>query len=348
LIDFQDKQILKTMNNNSVFIIAEAGVNHNGSIETAKKIIDVASCSGADAVKFQTFVAERLVSRNAPKADYQKKTTSVSESQFDMIKKLELNELMHHQLIEYCAQKQILFISSPFDLDSIDFLHSLGLKIFKIPSGEITNLPYLRKIGQLKKKIILSSGMSYLSEIEAALSILNSAGTGKKDITLLHCNTEYPTPFEDVNLNAIKTIRKAFPEIQVGYSDHTSGYEVSIAAVAMGAKVIEKHLTLDRTMEGPDHKSSLEPKEFKNMVDSIRNIEKALGSGEKEPSASERRNINIVRKSIVAAKQICKGDIFSEENITVKRPGTGLSPMMWDDVIGKKATRDYSDDEMIE
>jgi len=331
-----------------VFIIAEAGVNHNGNLDIARKLIDAAVYACADAVKFQTFKAETLVNRHAPKADYQKESTDAVETQYEMLKKLELGEPDHRELIDYCKKKEIIFLSSPFDLASIDFLNSFGLELIKIPSGEITNLPYLRKIGQSNKKVIMSSGMSYISEIEAAISILNSAGTEKTNITVLHCNTEYPTPFEDVNLNAMHTIRSAFPEIQIGYSDHTPGYEVSIAAVAMGAKVIEKHLTLDRTMEGPDHKSSLEPKEFKNMVDSIRNIEKALGSGEKEPSASERRNINIVRKSIVAAKQICKGDIFSEENITVKRPGTGLSPMMWDDVIGKKATRDYSDDEMIE
>jgi N,N'-diacetyllegionaminate synthase len=331
-----------------VFIIAEAGVNHNGNLDIAKKLIDAAVYACADAVKFQTFKAETLVNRQAPKADYQKESTDAVETQYEMLKKLELGEPDHRELIDYCKKKEIIFLSSPFDLASIDFLDSFGLELIKIPSGEITNLPYLRKIGQSNKKVILSSGMSYLSEIEAAISILNSAGTEKKNITVLHCNTEYPTPFEDVNLNAIHTIRAAFPEIQIGYSDHTSGYEVSIAAVAMKAKVIEKHLTLDRTMDGPDHKSSLEPEEFKKMVDSIRNIEKALGSGEKEPSASERRNINIVRKSIVAAKQIRKGDIFSEQNITVKRPGTGLSPMMWDDVIGKKATRDYSEDEIIE
>lgn len=335
-------------NSSSVFIIAEAGVNHNGDVRIAKKLVEAAVYANADAVKFQTFKAETLANRQAAKADYQKESTDGLETQYEMLKRLELGENDHRELIDYCKKKEIIFLSSPFDLSGIDFLNSLGLELIKIPSGEITNLPYLRKIGRSNKKIILSSGMSYLREIEAALSILNSAGTENKNITVLHCNTEYPTPFEDVNLNAIKTIYEAFPGIQVGYSDHTSGYEVSIAAVAMGAKVIEKHVTLDRTMDGPDHKSSLEPEEFKKMVDSIRNIEKAFGSGKKEPSASERRNINIVRKSIVAAKKIRKGEIFSENNIIVKRPGNGISPMMWDEVIGKKATRDYSDDEMIE
>ena len=335
------------MNYKRTFIIAEAGVNHNGSLELAMKLIDVASEAGADAIKFQTFKAEKVISRYAQKAEYQKRSTDASESQLDMVRKLELDEAAHEELFAYCRSKDIIFLSTPFDLDSIDLLNKLGLEIFKIPSGEITNLPYLRKIGTLKKKVILSTGMADLGEIEDALDVLIKTGTVRENITVLHCNTEYPTPFEDVNLRAMLTIRAAFPGVQVGYSDHTLGIEVPIAAVAMGATVIEKHFTLDRNMEGPDHKASLEPAEFKEMVKAIRNIEKALGSGIKKPSPSELKNKPIARKSIVAVRDIKEGEEFTEENLTVKRPGTGISPMRWDEVLKKKATRDFIADEII-
>ena len=330
----------------SIFIIAEAGVNHNGSIKLAYKLIDVASASGADAVKFQTFKADNLLSKNAQKADYQKETTDVSESQFDMIKKFELDEKAHKELIAYCQEKGIMFLSTPFDHDSIDMLKNLGLEIFKIPSGEITNLPYLRHIGSLNKQIVLSTGMSNLEEVRAALNILINAGSSKENITVLHANTMYPTPMEDVNLNAMLTIHKEF-DVDVGYSDHTLGIEVDIAAVAMGATCIEKHFTLDKTMDGPDHKASLEPEELKAMVSAIRNIEKALGGGEKKPSPSESVNIKAVRKSIVANENIKKGDLLTNENIAAKRPGDGISPMQWDEVIGMAASKDYNENELI-
>jgi N,N'-diacetyllegionaminate synthase len=330
----------------SVFIIAEAGVNHNGSIKMAKKLIDVAKESGADAVKFQTFKAENVVSKNAQKADYQKQTTNALESQFDMIKKLELDIRTHKKLIAYCQEKDIMFLSTPFDHESIDTLNNLGLEIFKIPSGEITNLPYLKHIGSLEKQVILSTGMSNLQEVEDALDVLIDAGASKDDITVLHANTMYPTPMEDVNLNAMLTIQKEFG-INIGYSDHTLGVEVDVAAVAMGASCIEKHFTLDKTMDGPDHKASLEPEELKNMVRSIRNIEKALGSSEKKPSPSESVNINIVRKSIVANQDIKEGDLLTDENIAVKRPGNGVSPMKWDNVINSIAAKDYNVDDLI-
>lgn len=330
----------------SIFIIAEAGVNHNGSIELAKKLIDVASEAGADAVKFQTFKTENLVSKNAKKADYQKETTDSNESQFDMIKKLELDIDTHKELIAYCNEKKIMFLSTPFDHDSIDLLHNLKLDIFKIPSGEITNLPYLRDIGRLKKKVVLSTGMADIGEIEDALDILTSAGTQKDNITVLHANTEYPTPMCDVNLKAMQTIGNTF-EVDYGYSDHTLGIEVPIAAVAMGASCIEKHFTLDKNMEGPDHRASLEPNELKAMVSAIRNIEKALGNGIKKPSNSERSNIQIVRKSIVAKRNIKKGESFSEDNLAVKRPADGLSPMKWDEVLGTISQKDYNMDEPI-
>ena len=329
------------------FIIAEAGVNHNGSVETAMKMVDVAVAAEADAVKFQTFKAEKIIAVDAPKARYQKETTGSAESQLEMVKKLELDGPAHERLIRYCRDEGILFLSSPFDLDSIDVLDRLGMQIFKIPSGEITNLPYLRKIGALKKELIMSTGMSDLGEIEDALMVLAKAGTVPEDIVVLHCNTEYPTPFEDVNLSAMSTIRAAFPGIQVGYSDHTPGIEAPVAAVALGASVIEKHFTLDRNMEGPDHRASLEPDQLKSMVSAIRNIEKAIGNGVKEPSLSEQKNKEIVRKSIVASRDIKKGEIFSVENISVKRPGTGINPMHWDEVLGKTATRDFKNDEKI-
>ncbi len=330
----------------SVFIIAEAGVNHNGSIKLAKRLIDVAADAGADAVKFQTFKTENLVSKNADKAEYQKETTDSKESQFDMIKKLELDLDTHNDLITYCNEKNIMFLSTPFDLDSIDMLNDLGLDIFKIPSGEITNLPYLRKIGTLNKKVILSTGMADMTEIEDALNILINAGTKKENITVLHANTMYPTPMKDVNLRAMNTIGDSF-DIAYGYSDHTLGIEVDIAAVAMGASVIEKHFTLDNKMQGPDHKASLEPDELVAMVRSIRNIELALGSDVKSPSESERPNMNIARKSIVANKEIKKGEVFTESNLAVKRPGSGISPMKWDDIIGTTALKDYKKDELI-
>ena len=330
----------------SVFIIAEAGVNHNGSLELAKKLIDVAVEAGADAVKFQTFKAVNLVSQTAEKADYQKQTTDESESQFDMIKQLELDFDAHKNLIEYCKERKIMFLSAPFDHDSINLLNELGLKIFKIPSGEISNLPYLRLIGSLAKQVILSTGMSTLKEVGDALTILVDSGTKKEDITVLHANTMYPTPMEDVNLNAMQTIQKEF-DVAVGYSDHTLGIEVDISAVTMGASIVEKHFTLDKTMKGPDHKASLDPKELRAMVSAIRNIEKALGNGVKVPSRSEQPNITVARKSIVAKKMIKQGDVLTEENITVKRPGNGISPMKWNEVLGTLATRDYQMDELI-
>ncbi|MDX9742198.1 MAG: N-acetylneuraminate synthase [Arcobacteraceae bacterium] len=329
-----------------VFIIAEAGVNHNGSIELAKKLIDIAVEAGVDAVKFQTFKAEKLVSKNAQKAEYQKKTTDAQESQFDMIKKLELDLNTHKELISYCKTKNIMFLSTPFDHDSIELLNNLGLEIFKIPSGEITNLPYLRHTGQLKKKVILSTGMADIGEIEDALNILISSGTQKENITVLHANTMYPTPMEDVNLKAMVTIGNTF-DIAYGYSDHTLGIEVDIAAVAMGASCIEKHFTLDKNMDGPDHKASLEPDELKAMVRAIRNIELALGSGIKKPTKSEIPNMPIARKSIVANSDIKKGEILTEENITIKRPGNGINPMRWDEVLGTVASKDYLEDELI-
>jgi len=335
------------MNKNKTYIIAEAGVNHNGSLETAYRLIDAAKNSGADAVKFQSFKADSLVSKKAEKAEYQKLTTSSNESQYEMIKKLELSLEDHHKLIDYCLKKEIQFLSSPFDLDSIDLLNDLGLEIFKIPSGEIINLPYLRKIGKFNKNVILSTGMSDLGEIEDAINILIENGTDREKITVLQCNTEYPTPYEDVNLKVMLTIKNAF-NVKVGYSDHTKGIEVPIAAVALGAEVIEKHFTLDRHMEGPDHKASLEPNELKQMVESIRNIEKALGDGIKKPSKSELKNKPIARKSLVALKRIEKGELFTENNLGIKRPGNGISPMRWDEVIGKKASKDFELDDLIE
>jgi len=330
-----------------VFVIAEAGVNHNGSIKIAKKMIDVAIDARADAIKFQTFKAEKLVSKFAPKTEYQKKTTNINESQYMMIKRLELDIDTHSKLMNYCKNKGIIFLSSPFDLESIETLDKLGLETFKIPSGEITNLPYLRKLGSLNKKIIISTGMANLEEIRKALQVLIDSGTAKKNITILHCNTEYPTPFEDANLLAMCTVRDVF-KVNVGYSDHTIGIEASLAAVALGATIIEKHFTLNRKMKGPDHKASLEPKELKAMVVAIRNIEKALGDGIKRASVSESKNISIIRKSIVAARHIKTGEVFSEENMAIKRPGDGISPMDWDKVIGKIAKKNFKVDEFIE
>ena len=334
------------MNNKSTIIIAEAGVNHNGSIELAEKLIDVAAEAGADFVKFQTFKAETLVTQTADKAEYQKEITNTDESQFEMIKKLELDRKTHEELINYCKTKDIQFLSTAFDHDSIDLLDELNIPLFKIPSGEITNLPYLRHIGKMGKPIIMSTGMSTLDEVRNALNILIESGAEKEQITILHCNTEYPTPMKDVNLKAMLTIKDELG-VNIGYSDHTLGIEVPIAAVAMGATVIEKHFTLDRNMPGPDHAASLEPEELKAMVTAIRNIEKAIGDGIKKPSSSETKNISVARKSIVAKKSIKKGELFTEENLNVKRPGTGVSPMEWDNVIAKVANHDYEMDDLI-
>ncbi len=328
-------------------IIAEAGVNHNGDMNLARKLIDVAAKTGADFVKFQTFTADKLVTKKAEKAEYQNQTTNESESQHTMLHKLELSRETHLMLIEHCKSKDIQFFSTGFDVESIDLLVELGLDRFKIPSGEITNLPYLRHVGQYGKPVILSTGMSSLDEIKMALNILEQAGTPRKRITVLHCNTEYPTPMIDVNLSAMLTIRDTLG-VEVGYSDHTSGIEVAIAAVALGATVIEKHFTLDRNLLGPDHKSSLEPEELKAMVIAIRNIEKAMGDGIKRPSSSEAKNIPIARKSLVAVCAILEGEVFCESNLAVKRPGTGLSPMRWDEVLGCKAPRNFAPDELIE
>jgi N,N'-diacetyllegionaminate synthase len=330
---------------NKVFIIAEAGVNHNGNLENAKKLIIEAKKAGADAVKFQTFKSEKVISKFAQKAEYQKVATGSNETQLDMVKKLELTYDAFGDLKKLCDELGIIFMSTPFDLDSIDYLNGLNMNIFKIPSGEIINLTYLIKIGGLRKKVFLSTGMSTLSEVEKAIKVLRE--NGSHDITVLHCTTEYPAPFEDVNLNAMKTIQSEFC-VPVGYSDHTMGFEIAIAAVAMGATVIEKHFTLDRNMEGPDHKASLEPNELKAMVTAIRNVEVAIGDGEKKPTEAEKKNMAIVRKSIIAQKDIKKGDLLTEENLTVKRPGNGISPMKWFEVIGQKAPRNFKEDELIE
>lgn len=327
-----------------VYIIAEAGVNHNGSFDLACKLVDAAKTAGVDCIKFQTFKSKNLVSRNAQKADYQKTITG-DGSQVDMLKKLELTYDEFLKLKEYCDQVGICFLSTPFDFDSIDFLDSIDMPFWKIPSGEITNYPYLVALAKTGKPVVMSTGMCDIMEIEAAIKVLRENGT--KEIKLLHCNTEYPTPFEDVNLRAMQTMRDTFG-LEVGYSDHTKGIEVPVAAVALGATVIEKHFTLDRDMEGPDHKASLEPGELAAMVSSIRHIEKALGSGNKTPSPSEKKNIVIARKSIVAKRAIKAGEIFTEENITVKRPGSGISPMRWMEVLGAKAARDFDEDELIE
>lgn len=331
-----------------VLIIAEAGVNHNGSLEIAKRLIDEASSAGVDIIKFQTFKAEKLVSKAAKQAEYQKKNIGKGEeTQYAMLKKLELSNEQHEELIAYCKSKNIRFFSTAFDMDSIDYLHSLDVGLWKIPSGEITNYPYLKKIASYKEPVILSTGMCELTDIENAINVLVGNGVSKEIITVLHCNTEYPTPMKDVNLKAMLEIKEKFG-VEIGYSDHTEGIEVPIAAVALGATVIEKHFTLDKNMEGPDHKASLEPNELKAMVRSIRNIEQALGTGHKTVSESERKNIEIARKSIVAAKDIKESEIFTEDNITVKRPGNGISPMEWENVIGKTAKRDFQEEELIE
>jgi N,N'-diacetyllegionaminate synthase len=328
-------------------IIAEAGVNHNGDLDLAKQLIDTAAAAGADLVKFQTFNANRQVTHTAKKADYQTQTTDSTESQHAMLRRLELTESMHHQLIAHCAKRNIGFFSTGFDIESVDLLVSLGQECFKIPSGEINNLPYLRHIGQLGKTVILSTGMAMLGEIETAIEVLEQAGTPRDKLTVLHCTTEYPTSMNEVNLRAMHSIHTAFG-VAVGYSDHTQGIEVAIAAVAMGATVIEKHFTLDCNLPGPDHQASLEPAELKAMVTAIRNIEITLGDGIKRLTPSEARNKPIIRKSLVTSQAIKAGEVFTAENITTKRPGTGISPMRWDEVLGKTAQRDFLADELIE
>lgn len=328
-------------------IIAEAGVNHNGSFDRAIKMIDTAKECGVDYIKFQTFKAEKITNRFASQAEYQRQNTGTDNTQLAMLRKLELSDEDFRRLNEHCKKVGIKFMSTPFDLESIDFLAGLGMDFMKIPSGEITNLPYLRRISKLGIPVIMSTGMCEMSEIKDALEVLYHGGLTRDQVILLHCNTEYPTPMQDVNLSAMSTISSAFGT-KVGYSDHTEGIEVPIAAVAMGACVIEKHFTLDKRLPGPDHVASLEPDELKAMVKSIRNIEKAIGNPEKKVSDSERKNIAVARKSIVAAKNIAKGEILTEENLAVKRPGTGISPMAWDSIIGKPASRDFMEDELIE
>lgn len=330
-------------------IIAEAGVNHNGSLEMAKRLVDKAVEAGVDYIKFQTFKASKLVTKSAKQAEYQQKNIGKGEdSQYQMLKKLELSPEDHEVLIAYCKERGIKFFSTAFDFDSIEYLHSLNLGLWKVPSGEVTNYPFLKRIAAYNEKTILSTGMCDMDDVRAAVKALYKNGLSKDNLILLHCNTEYPTPFEDVNLKAMDALRNEFG-VEVGYSDHTKGIEVPIAAVALGATVIEKHFTLDRTLPGPDHKASLEPDELKAMVSAIRNIEKAVGGdGTKHVSESERKNIAIARKSIVAACDIKAGDVFTEQNLTVKRPGSGISPMLWEEVLGQKAKKDFTEDELIE
>ncbi len=330
-----------------ILVIAEAGVNHNGDLQLAKQLVNAAAAAGADVVKFQTFQATQLATERAEQAAYQQQALGQSQSQLTMLQQLELKPEQHSQLIEHCQQRGIEFLSTAFDPPSIELLASLQLKRWKIPSGEITNLPYLRQIGAQGQPVILSTGMANLGEIEAALGVLEQAGTPRSQITVLHCTTEYPAPPEEVNLRAIQTIAQAFG-VAVGYSDHTEGIAVPIAAVATGATVIEKHLTLDRNLPGPDHKASLEPEEFAAMVRGIRTVEQALGDGIKRPTASEQANLPVVRKSLVAARPIRAGELFSEANLTAKRPGSGISPMQWDAWIGRPASRDFAADELIE
>jgi N,N'-diacetyllegionaminate synthase len=330
----------------NVLIIAEAGVNHNGDIEIAKSLIDAAADAKADIVKFQTFSAERQVTINAPKAQYQKEGSKSNESQFLMLKKLELSEEMHFELIKYCKTREIGFLSTGFDIQSVDFLNGLNQKMFKIPSGEITNLPYLRHIGKIGKPVLLSTGMSNLKEVEAALEVLEKSGTPRNKITVLQCTSSYPAPKNETNLTAMNTFKKEL-NVAVGFSDHTLGIDISLAAVALGATVIEKHFTLDKSLPGPDHKASLEPNELKEMIVAIRNIQASLGDGVKKVMPSEIPNIDVARKSLVAKEKINNGDIYTSENITTKRPGTGVSPMFWDQFLGKKASRNYDIDDLI-
>jgi len=331
----------------SVLVIAEAGVNHNGDINLAKRLVDVAAEAGADFVKFQTFKADRLATVDAAKADYQTRTTDAVETQHEMLRRLELTPEMHEELQAYCAVRNIGFLSTGFDIDSVDYLVGLGVCLFKIPSGEITNLPYLRHVGRLQGEVILSSGMASLDEVAKAVDVLVHAGTPRDKIVVLHCTTEYPTPVSDVNLRAMQTIAQSLG-VRVGYSDHTAGIEISIAAAALGACVIEKHFTLDRTLPGPDHQASLEPGELRALVRAIRTVDMALGDGIKRTTASEAKNKAIARKSIVASRDIAAGEMLSEQNLTTKRPGTGISPMRWDEVIGQQATRPFAADELIE
>lgn len=329
----------------NVYVIAEAGVNHNGSIALARQMILEAKKAGADAIKFQTFITENLVTKDAPKAQYQKGTTDQAETQYEMLKKLELSLEDYYELKALCESVHIDFLSTPFDLESIEILEKLGISYYKLPSGEITNYPYLVRIAGTHKPVILSTGMCTVEEVGQAVQVLRENGT--RELILLHCNTQYPTPVQDVNLRAMQTLKDRF-EVRVGYSDHTLGIEIPVAAVALGAEVIEKHFTLDRNMQGPDHRASLEPEELKEMICAIRNVEKALGNGVKVPSLSEAPNIAVARKSIVALKKIKKGERFTEENLTTKRPGKGISPMCWQEILGKEATRDFEEDEMIE
>lgn len=333
---------------NHTFIIAEAGVNHNGSTSRALTMVDAAKAAGVDAIKFQTFTAEALTTPDAPKAEYQKSDAAPKESQLEMIRKLELSPTAHREIIAHCKTTGIEFISSPFDLPSVAFLSQLGLETIKIPSGEITNLPYLKEIGRLNRRTLLSTGMADLGEIEDALNLLTGSGTSRHKITLLHCTTGYPTPFEDVNLTAMLTMKHAFPGTLVGYSDHTPGIEVAIAAVALGAAVIEKHFTLDKGLPGPDHSASLDPGELGRLVEGIRNIETSMGSGVKKPTPTDLANMGIVRKSLVAACAIQKGEPFTPDNVTAKRPGTGVSPMRWEEFMGRPAPRNYAKDDPLD
>jgi N,N'-diacetyllegionaminate synthase len=335
------------MQENKILIIAEAGVNHNGSFQKACQLIDKAAAAGADIIKFQSFVAKNLTTKQASKTEYQKKNSQVNESQYTMLKKLQIDKLFQKKLLKYCNKKKIEFLSSPFDVENVKFLKKIKLERFKIPSGEITNLPYLREIGKIKKKVIVSTGMSTLNEINDALKVLIGLGTKKNNITVLHCTTAYPTSMQEVNLSAMLTIKKKL-NISVGYSDHTTGIEIPIAAAALGAKVIEKHITLSKKLKGPDHLTSLEPHEFKNMVNAIRNIEIAIGNGIKKPTRSELLNIRSVRKSIYAARNIKKDEKFTIKNLTTKRPAEGLSPMLWDKYINKVAKKNYKIDDLIE
>jgi N,N'-diacetyllegionaminate synthase len=332
---------------NPVIVIAEAGVNHNGDLDLAKRLIEIAATAGADYVKFQTFNADRIVTRDASKAEYQNRTTDSLESQFNMLKKLELTPEMHVDLIAHCAKKSIKFLSTGFDIESVEMLVNLGQRLIKVPSGEITNYPYLRYVGSLQLPIILSTGMSTLREIGEALDVLESSGSARSAITILHCTTEYPAPISEVNLRAIETIRTTF-KVAVGYSDHTEGIDVSIGAVALGATVIEKHFTTSRSLPGPDHRASLEPSELAALISALRKMEVALGDGVKAPTASELGNIQIARRSIVARTSIRLGEFFSESNLTTKRPGSGISPMQWNKLIGQRSLRDYLPDELID
>lgn len=331
---------------NKVTIIAEAGVNHNGSLDIAKKLIDIATVAGADYVKFQTFTASNQVTPYAQRAEYQKVNSAGGNSQYELLKNLELTEEMHYQLLDYCNKNSIGFLSTGFDIESVNFLSKLGQKTFKVPSGEITNLPYLRNLARKSDNVILSTGISTLGEIESALDVLLSTGIKRNQVTILHCTSDYPASMNDVNLKAMTSIATSFG-VAVGYSDHTNGIEIPIAAVALGATIIEKHFTVDRRMLGPDHKASIEPSELTAMIKAVRNIEIALGDGIKKPTLGELKNKTLVRKSIVARMLIKKGDIFTDENLAVKRPGGGISPMQWDQVIGKKATQDFGENEYI-